>query len=136
MTELILPPDAEDALRVALAAKLEEVLGRKVPCHLDVPASRPAEFIVVRNVGGTRRNVATFVPTLVVEAWSLRKSKAWELAATVQALMHWFTDIGGYTVYDVEEYAGPAWLPDSLTDHARYTATYAVPIRARALGEG
>jgi len=132
MTELILPPDGEDLLRQALAAELPRVLGRAVPCHTDVPAVRPAEFVVVRQVGGQRRNVATWVPTLVVESWNLRKSKAWQLTAAVDGLMYWFTEIAGYTVYDVEEYAGPAWLPDSLTDHARYTATYAVPIRARA----
>jgi len=132
MTELILPPDGEDLLRLALQVKLPEVLGRDVSCHTDVPAVRPAEFVVVRQVGGQRRNVATWVPTLVVESWNLRKSKAWQLTAAVDGLMYWFTEIAGYTVYDVEEYAGPAWLPDSLTDHARYTATYAVPIRARA----
>lgn len=129
--ELVLQPDAEFIVGTALSIKVSEILGRQVPATIDLPNPRPAEFIRVLRVGGSRRNVATWVPTLAVESWAQRKSQAWELAQLVDSLMYWFTEVAGYAVYDVREFAGPANLPDPLTDQARYTATYAVPIRAQ-----
>lgn len=132
MGELIVQPDAEFIVGTALSIKVSELLGRQVPAFIDLPNPRPAgQFIRVLRVGGSRRNVSTWVPTLAVESWGQRKSQAWELAQLVDSLMYWFTEIGGHAVYDVTEFAGPANLPDPLTDQARYTATYAVPIRAQ-----
>lgn len=131
MAELIVQPDAEFIVATALSIKVSELLGRQVPGAIDIPRTRPAEFIRVLRVGGSRRNVSTWVPTLAVESWAQRKSEAWEIAQLVDSLMYWFTEIAGHAVYDVTEFAGPGNLPDPLTDQARYTATYAVPIRAQ-----
>lgn len=133
MGEVILQPATEDLLVAALEAQLPRVLGREVPGSVGIPNPRPAEFFRVLQIGGSWRNLAVWVPTIIVESWSDRGSRALELATAVDGLMHWFTELGGHAVYDVTEFAGPGNLPDPLTDQPRYTATYAVPIRAQGV---
>lgn len=96
-----------------------------------VPATRPAEFVKVMGVGGVQRDRVTDVPTLAVEAWASTRSRAAALAYEVRGCIHSMEGdtFAGYSVQEVVEFAGPADLPDPLSDQFRYTATYAVAIR-------
>lgn len=97
-----------------------------------IPSPRPVEFARVLGVGGTRRDPVTDVPTLAVEAWADTRSRAATLAQELRACLYSLEGVtlGGFTVQDVVEFAGPGDLPDPLSNQNRYTATYAVPIRA------
>lgn len=127
MGEIIIHGDAEDILRIGLQAGME-MLGDPVPVLTSVPTKRPPEFLVVRATGGAGRDVVVDIPTIIIEAWAGRNGRAYDLAQKARGLMHWFTEINGYPVYDVTEFAGPGNLPD-LSDQARFTATYSVPMR-------
>lgn len=95
------------------------------------PNPRPAVFAKVLGVGGTRRDRVTDVPTLAVEAWADTRSRAAALAQELRACLYSLegTSAAGYVIQEVVEFAGPADLPDPLSDQFRYSATYAVAIR-------
>lgn len=132
MSEVIIHGDAAGILKVGLMVGME-MLGDPVPVVLTIPANRPPEFIHVLSSGGSLRNIVTDVPTVIVEGWADRPSRAHQLAQMARGLMHWFTDINGTAVYDVNEFAGPGDLPDPLSDQARFTATYSVPMRSASV---
>lgn len=129
MAEIIVHGDAELILKVGLTAGME-MLGDPVPVVLSIGTKRPPEFLRVILSGGAERNIVTDVPTIIIEAWAARAGRALEMAQKARGLMHWFTDINGVALYDVSEFAGPGNLPDPLSDQARYTATYSVPMRS------
>lgn len=132
MTELVVFPDAELLFSVALEVAVSGSMAGPVRAFTQVPKVRPSEFLVVRRVGGSRRNLVTDVPTLAVEAYALRPSRSILVASHARGAMYSFTDINGYAVYDVEEFAGPGDLPDPLAaEYTRTAATYAAPVRAR-----
>lgn len=121
-------PDSEELFRAALAADVSEVLGSTIPASTKVPATRPAEFIVVRRIGGSRRDIVTDVPVLQVEAWATKESRALRIAAVIQGLMQGYSEVGGHPVWLEDEVVGPTSFPDG-SQQARYTASYAVAIR-------
>lgn len=134
MAELIIFPDAETQwsqyFREALAERDPEVeyVGSIIP------SERPGKFVRVLRTGGTRRDLVTEVVTLTVEAWAQKSVPAERLAQLVRALIHACDQLpDGAQVYTVDEYGSPANLPDPLSDQARYTASYAVAVRGRAL---
>lgn len=132
MTSLLVFPDAEDLFRVSLAADVSEVLGGTVPASTKVPANRPAEFLVVRRIGGSRRDLVTDVPVLQVEAWATKESRASRIAVVVQALMQGYAEVDGYPVWLEDEVTGPTPYPDG-SQQARYTASYAMAIRGKEI---
>lgn len=123
------PMELADAVQVWHRATFDgstlEVLNR-------VPAERPAEFALIRGVGGVRRDRVTDVPTLAVEAWAETRSRAAALAQELRAIFHGMegATFAGYSVQEVVEFAGPADLPDPLSNQSRYAGTYAVAIRS------
>lgn len=135
MAPVIIHLDPVLVIKLGLTAGLEMVLDRTVPVLTAIPkAARPTEFLLILWGGGTERDVVVDVPTIIVEAWADRPSRAIELAQAARGLMHWFTDINGTPVYNVSEFAAPGDLPDPLSSQTRYTATYSVPMRtARAV---
>lgn len=132
--QLIEFPDAETLLMAGVTVLLPEVLEGPVPrISTRVPSPRPGEFILILRTGGVARDFYTDVPQITVEAWAKTETRAQLLAQKVRTVLRGLHEIGGYAIYDVEEFAGPANLPDSLSGQPRYTATYAIPIRGRAV---
>jgi len=132
MAVLLVFPDSEELFRAEIAARVSEVLGSTILASTKVPGDRPDEFLVVRRVGGSRRDLVTDVPVIQVEAWATRESRASRIANVVQALMQSFTEIGGYSVGLEDEIVGPTAYPDG-SQQARYTASYAMAIRGEEL---
>lgn len=128
MAPVVIHQDPVMVIQLGLLAGMEMV-GKPVPVLVAIPSTRPKEFLLVLWGGGTKRDLVVDVPTIIIEAWADRPSRAIELAQTARGLMHWFTDINGTPVYNVSEFAAPGDLPDPLSHQARYTATYSVPMR-------
>lgn len=129
MAPIIVHLDPVIVIKAGLTWGLEEILGTPVPVLSSIPTKRPTEFIRVLGAGGSEQDAVVDVPTIVIEAWATRASRAIELAQAARGLMHWFTDIAGTPVYNVTEFAGPGDLPDPLSNQARFTATYSVSMR-------
>lgn len=125
-------PDAPERIADAIQVRHRATFASQLTTHNKTPNPRPAEFVKVILVGGTRRDPVTDVPTLAVEAWAGSRSRAGALAQEVRAIVHSLVGatFAGYTVPDVAEFAGPGDLPDPLSDQSRYSATYAVTIRS------
>lgn len=128
-------PDAPEKLAGSIQDKHRATFGGLLVTTNRTPGPRPAEFVKVMGVGGVRRDPVTDVPTLAVEAWASTRTRAAELAQQVRAII-WSlegTSTAGYAVQEVAEFAGPADLPDPLSNQFRYTATYAVAIRTETI---
>lgn len=99
-----------------------------VPVGSKVPNPRPDAFITVRRVGGPRRNLVTDEATLTVEAWGQTDEEAHDLLQDARGLIH---VMPGETtnIKRVTEFAGPAELPDPLSNQPRYTLTLSVAER-------
>lgn len=132
MAWVALFPDAPDVIAEAIQVRHRAAFGSQLVTTNRIPSPRPAEFVRVLLVGGSRRDLVTDVPTLAVEAWAEKRSRASALAQEVRAVIASLegATFDGYTVQDVDEYAGPGDLPDPLSDQARYSGTYAVAIRS------
>lgn len=128
--EPIVFPNAEGKL----AVYLRDVLGEQV--ENTVPNPRPDRFIVVRRVGGPRETMVSDAASVAVEGWDKDgNAEAHDLAALARAWILALPGevIDGTPVYKVEEIAGPANLPDPLSDHHRWTFTVAVHLRGTAV---
>lgn len=123
--ELIVFPDT-----VALVV---DFLADEVGCHVGntVPTDRPTQFVVVRRVGGVLRNFVADSATLTVECWADLAENAHDLAQWCRGLLHTMPgqQFDGVTVYKIDELAGPADLPDPLSDQPRYSFTVSVTVR-------
>lgn len=101
------------------------------PVLAAVPRERPLSFVVVRRIGGPYEPPAVDHPTITVDAWAGTQAAAWELCQQARGriftLMRPGSIIAGISVYRIEEFAGPAWLPDPDTDGTpRYTTTLSI----------
>lgn len=99
-----------------------------VPVVARVPRERPESFLVVHRLGGPRVPPVIDNPTVGLEAWGKTQDQAWALIQQGRALI-WSLQggtVNGIAVYRVEEFAGPAWLPDPDTDTPRYTVTLSI----------
>lgn len=131
MSELILFPNAQAVvagfLRDEGFARVERV----------VPNPRPTgELIVVRRTGGPRQTIVSDNAFLTVESWHDTDADAHDLAQEVRGLLHTLPGqiVDGTVVYGVDELAGPADLPDPLSNQARYTQSFAVHLRGAVTG--
>ena len=125
---VVVHTDSEELFRVLLALKVSEVLGSTLPASTKVPNPRPPEFLVVRRVGGSPRDLVTDVPVIQVEAWALTESRASRIASVVQAVMEWVQEVNGRSVWLEDVVVGPVSFPDG-SNQARYTASYAAAVR-------
>lgn len=134
MVYVALFPDTEERIADAIQVRHRASFGSALVTTNRVPDPRPSEFVKVILVGGVRRDQVTDVPTLAVEAWAGTRSRASALAQEVRAVVASLegATFPGYTVQDVDEYAGPGDLPDPLSDQSRYSATYALTIRSES----
>jgi len=135
MAEAIAFPDVEDALQQYLTTELA-ARGDTATAHVRVPHPRPARFATVARVGGPRRSLIVDDATVAVECWATTPGQAHDLIQLVRALIHAAqatTLDSGVQVYRVQEFAGPAHLPDPVSDQARYTMTFSVQTRGTAI---
>lgn len=128
----ILYPDAAAMLCTAFAASLS------VPTGTTVPTDRTdsSTFLLVRRVGGPNRDIVVDDASLAIEAWAPTEAAAHDLLQQARAELHALTGtvVDGVAVYRVQEFAGPASLPDPLSSQPRYTMTVSVSVRGTAIG--
>jgi hypothetical protein len=101
-------------------------VGAKVPD--DVPRG---QFVLVRRLGGNWERPVVDAATIGIEAWGATQAQAHDLCQEARALVHSLqgTVLAGVAVYRVEEFAGPAWLPDPESAEPRFTVTLNVSHR-------
>lgn len=126
---MVLFPDAT----LVVVSHLDENL--TPPVYSKVPTTRPASFVVVRRVGGVRRNEVTDEPMLTVECWASTDEAAADLAAL--AFAH-IDDMPGQTiegtpVYRITDVSGPQYLPDPESQQPRYSFTFIAAMRGTRL---
>lgn len=132
MSQIILFPDAEALISLGLEVMLPEILpGAMPPIKQNVPNPRPPEFLIVRRIGGPRRDLVTDLPTMLIEGWAKTPSRALQITQAARSILYWFTDINGHSLWVDGEFGGPTNYPDELSGTPRYTSTYSVAIRAR-----
>lgn len=92
-------------------------------------------FLLVRRVGGPSRDVVVDDATLTIEAWAPTRDAAHDLLQEARAHLHALegTQVDGEMVYRVDEFAGPAWLPDPDSSHPRWTLTASVSVRGSTI---
>jgi hypothetical protein len=93
-----------------------------------VPRTYPDKLVVIKRGGGIWDWPVVDTPTIEVEVWALTETAAYELAGDVRALIHSLQGgaINNVAVYRVDEFSGPAWLPDPNTDKPRFVTTYSI----------
>lgn len=118
--------DIEEALRVYLNGELD------VSAYVSIPPERPDSFVSIVRNGGTKRDLITDSATVSFDAWGQVPSEAHDLAQEVRAAVHALPGqtIGQMTVYRVQEFGGPANLPDPVSNQPRYTLTLSIDVRA------
>lgn len=127
MIEAIYFPDAVTVACSAIGAGLPS----GVSAFGRIPKTRPARFVRVLRLGGTRRDRFVDNATLSIEAWAGTDQSSAELAALARAALNACEGavIDGATIYTITELSGPANLPDPLSDQSRHTWTVQVAIR-------
>lgn len=133
MLGLTVFPDAAlitiTALRVTLAD-----LGDTAEIHARIPNPRPDRFVTVNRSGGPRQTIVSDAAQLDVESWDLLPEDAHDLAQLARAAIHAMANTihGGVQVYFVNEFSGPAELPDPVSNQARYVQSFQVSMRGAA----
>lgn len=129
MSEAIIFPDIE----ALLVRYLPSLVG--VPVVTKVPAHRPASFVRVKRVGGSRRDRITDQPLVVVEAWAATETDAALLGASAQAYVYALeqTAVDGDYVRAVREAGGLQSFPDPVSETPRYQFTAQLDTRGVAL---
>lgn len=110
-------------------------LDESAEVHDRIPAERPTSFVTLVRGGGPRHDIVTDNPTVLVEAWAEDDETAHDLAQLARALL--FATAGsvvqGVTVYRVDEFAGPANLPDPESSQSRFVFTLSPRVRGTEL---
>lgn len=137
MTEVIVGADPELAAITELDAGLPGVGQSVVDVSGSVPNPVPSKFIRVVAAGGTQRDLVTDSPTLIVEAFAVRKVDAVRLALDAKAVLVAAGRagvMGGVTCYRVRVISLPQNLPlPSLPGHHRYTFMVSADLRGTAV---
>lgn len=131
--ELITFPDAEATILAGIALVLSDV-----DVVDTVPTSRTLDdtFLLCRRVGGPSRSVVVDDASVTLEGWAPSREQAHDLLQNARAALHALvgTTVDGVPVYRVQEFAGPAYLPDPDSNHPRYTLTASVSLRGAVSG--
>lgn len=125
MREVLVFPDAEYVALTWLDENLD------VPVHTLVPDPRPSAWVRVQRTGGIRSTIVTDAASITVEAWADTYEIASDLAQLARGYLHAATgeNVDGVAVWRVEEFAGPASLPDPISGQPRHTFTVAMHLR-------
>jgi hypothetical protein len=132
--ERIVFPDAVSTVIGALNAQLDDLGYANVPVRSKVPNPRPTRFVRVLRTGGPRVNIVTDSAQITVEAWAASDHDAHDLAQAARAVLNSLegTVTSGATVYGINEFSGPAYLPDPESEQPRYTWSASVNVRGAA----
>jgi hypothetical protein len=134
MTAVVMP-DTVEAVCGWLRGQLP-LRGWNVPVVSRVPNPRPAEFVRVYRIGGTRRTDVSDEPMLSVECWSDSEERSADLIRQTRALLWRMPGrVTSPVVYRVRETAGPALLPDPLSTEPRHVLTVLVHVRGSRFEE-
>lgn len=100
-----------------------------------VPSPRPARFVVLRRVGGTRSTLVTDAVLIAVECWASTPADASDLAEQCRDLLLALqgTVLDGVPIYKAADVSSPGDLPDPLSDQPRYTFTVELTVRCTAV---
>ena len=103
-----------------------------VPVSTRVPNPRPSRWIQVIRTGGPRAGLVVDGAQVTFECWDDSNVGAAELAATLRAQVSALggRTAGGHLVHRVEEFSGPANVPDLHSEQPRYRWSVAVHVRA------
>jgi len=134
VAEFIPEPDAEAVIVAYLNAQFPSTSLPTLKASTKVPATRPARFVIIRKVGGFRRNLVSFRPRFVVESYGPNEAAAAAVASLVGALL-WqaATDgaMGSTVVGDLNTVSLPQNLPDpAVTSASRYSSSYELDMRS------
>jgi hypothetical protein len=135
--ETLVLGDAEAAVVAELNARLPALGYTGVGVASSILNPRPAEFIRVFRTGGVSSDIASDSVTLVVEAYSAKRSRAERLCSVaVAALQAAGRDglVGSIPCRRVDVFSLPANLPDpDVSDRTRYTSTVSAVLRRAAV---
>lgn len=97
----------------------------------DVPTTRPPVFVRIFRTGGPRANLVVDGAQLTVESWAPDSDVASSNAQAVRAQLNHLPEQTGVTpaIYRVDEFSGPAELPDPVSSSRRFTWTCVVHVR-------
>ncbi len=123
-------PDAAATLIDFLTTKLAAPVYRAIPSP-----TRPPTFVTVQRQGGIRRNLVIDEAQLGFECWGPSPEVAHDLAQETRAHVLSLSagSFGGVEFYRFRELAGPADLPDPLSDQSRFVFGVSVGVRGRPL---
>lgn len=132
--EPIMFPDAGAALIEYLNEELA-ARGDTATVHRSVPDPRPARFLTVYRIGGTRRGVVLDVPRYAVDGWDSTPEGAHDLLMTARALIGAAEGrtLAGVQFYRVTEVGGPIDLPDPASEQARWSYQPELAVRGHAI---
>lgn len=133
MSEVIVFPDVEELFIGYLTDELP-AFGSTATAHDAVPPTRTPEFVVVKRIGGPRRDLVSDSATVTFECWGATPKGAHDLAQLVRGIVGASRgrSVDGHRVYAVSEFAGPGSLPDPDSDQPRYVFTASIAVRGRA----
>lgn len=129
--QVVIPPDTVALICDYLRDELDGRGYTDIHVGARVPDDRPTRFVRVRRTGGTKLNLVVDDAQLSVETWGETEAAAHDLAQLCRGLIHAAdsTELAGTQVYRIAEVAGPADLPDPLSNQPRFSATYLVAVR-------
>lgn len=133
MAEVVVFGDVEAALIDFLNTELS-ARGYVAPVTSLVPRTRPSSFVRVFRTGGGHNldpNIPNEEAQVTVECWAGTHSGSHDLAQITRGLIYSSRGVVN-NVQRIEELGGPAYLPDPLSDHPRYTFTLLVTWRGWA----
>lgn len=134
VAERIVFPDAQAVVIGAVRSGLPSLAFPDVSVGRKIPNPRPNRFVRVLRTGGPRRAIVIDSAQMTVEAWSNDPAEAHDLAQAARAIVNSMagTVQAGVIVANVDEFSGPADLPDPESGQARYTWTVSVNTRGVA----
>lgn len=100
-----------------------------LPVVVDIPSTRPAEFLRVLRTGGPRETLTTEAAQITVEAWAQSKARAALILSQARAILNRSEG----TIFGVREFSGPANLPDPTTAQIRFTMSFQIRARGTAV---
>lgn len=134
-SEVILFPDAEKCVIGELAERLEAAADTARVVGT-TPDPRPSRFVRVIRTGGPASAFYMDNAQVTIEAWDDDEEAAGDLAQLCRAWI-WAAaragDIQGVAFHSIQEFGGPARLPDPQTGQYRYTWTCSIELRGSTL---
>lgn len=131
MNETILFPDVAATVVAHLRTELPAVYVGHTPPR----TSETGTYVVVYRTGGVNRDHVVDLAQITVDTYAQTNATAHDTAQLVRAHINALTGTvsGSTTVYRVNEFSGPAYLPDPTTQVRRYRQTFQIGVRGAAV---